>query len=105
VIIGRLIPAGTGYNAYEDASANTLDADYSSAAAGIYAYGDRSDVDLDQNDPLVLDDRTARAYGLEERAGFGAEKTVLPSPILDDDEEDEAILIDADDFLDDDSEE
>ncbi|HEY9892647.1 MAG TPA: DNA-directed RNA polymerase subunit beta' [Candidatus Sericytochromatia bacterium] len=105
VIIGRLIPAGTGYNAYEDASANTLDADYSSAAAGIYAYGDRTDVDLDQNDPLVLDDRTARAYGLEERAGFGAEKTVLPSPILDDDEEDEAILIDADDFLDDDSEE
>ena len=105
VIIGRLIPAGTGYNAYEDASANTLDADYSSAAAGIYAYGDRPDVDLDQNDPLVLDDRTARAYGLEERAGFGAEKTVLPSPILDDDEEDEALLIDADDFLDDDSEE
>ena len=105
VIIGRLIPAGTGYNAYEDASANTLDADYSSAAAGIYAYGDRSDVDLDQNDPLVLDDRTARAYGLEERAGFGTDKTVLPSPILDDDEEDEAILIDADDFLDDDSEE
>ena len=105
VIIGRLIPAGTGYNAYEDASANTLDADYSSAAAGIYAYGDRPDVDLDQNDPLVLDDRTARAYGLEERVGFGAEKTVLPSPILDDDEEDEALLIDADDFLDDDSEE
>ncbi len=104
VIIGRLIPAGTGYNAYEDASANTLDADYSSAGAGMYAYGDRIDADLSQDDPLVLDDRTARAYGLEERAGFGIDKSPV-SPILDEEEEEEAIFVDADDFLNDDSEE
>ena len=98
VIIGRLIPAGTGYNAFEDASANTLDADYSSA--GMYGYGDRVDTDLDQDDPLVLDDRTARAYGLEERVGFGITPSTSSSPILDD--EDEEIVIDAEDFLDED---
>lgn len=98
VIIGRLIPAGTGYNAFEDASANTLDADYSSA--GIYGYGDRMDTDLDQNDPLVLDDRTARAYGLEERVGFGVTPSTSPSPIIEDEEEE--IVIDAEDFLDED---
>jgi DNA-directed RNA polymerase subunit beta' len=105
VIIGRLIPAGTGYNAYEDASANTLDAEYSSA--GMYGYGDRIDTDLDQNDPLVLDDRTARAYGLEERVGFGTTATPSTpfSPIIEEEEEAEVALIDAEDFLADDSEE
>jgi DNA-directed RNA polymerase subunit beta' len=96
VIIGRLIPAGTGYNAYEDASANTLDADYSSS--GMYGYGDRLETDLDQNDPLVLDDRTARAYGLEERVGFGATPSTF-SPIIEEEEE-EVLSIEADDFLD-----
>src|SRR4028118_1189218 len=74
VIIGRLIPAGTGYNAYEDPTLNTLDADYSGAGAGMYGYGDRIDAELDQDDPLdvVLDDRTARAYSLDERPTFGS---------------------------------
>lgn len=98
VIIGRLIPAGTGYNAFEDASANTLDADYSSA--GMYGYGDRIDTDSDQNDPLVLDDRTARAYGLEERVGFGTAPSTPPSPIIEDEEEE--IVIDPEDLLDED---
>lgn len=100
VIIGRLIPAGTGYNAFEDASANTLDADYSSA--GMYGYGDRTDTDLHQNDPLVLDDRTARAYGLEERVGFGIPPSTPPSPIIEEEEE-EIAVIDAEDYLDEDN--
>jgi DNA-directed RNA polymerase subunit beta' len=100
VIIGRLIPAGTGYNAFEDASANTLDADYSSA--GMYGYGDRMDTDLHQNDPLVLDDRTARAYGLEERVGFGIPPSTPSSPIIEEEEE-EIAVIDAEDYLDEDN--
>ncbi len=56
VIIGRLIPAGTGFNAYEETG--TIE-DYST---------DMSSSVLDEvDDPLdmVLDDRTARAYQLE----------------------------------------
>jgi DNA-directed RNA polymerase subunit beta' len=101
VIIGRLIPAGTGYNAYEDSTANTLDADYSSGA-GMYGYGDRFDPELDQDDPLdiVLDDRTARTFGLEERSGFSTTPPTGFSPVLDDEDGDFE-----DDLLDDDSEE
>jgi DNA-directed RNA polymerase subunit beta' len=101
VIIGRLIPAGTGYNAYEDPTLSTVEPDYS-GGAGLYGYGDRIDTELDQDDPLdvVLDDRTARTYSLEERSTFGAGMSNF-SPVLDGDEEDG----DFDDFLNDDSEE
>ena len=101
VIIGRLIPAGTGYNAYEDLSANSVDSDYS-GGTGVYGYGERTDIDLDQDDPLdvVLDDRTARTYGLEERTGFGVGGSNF-SPVLDDEEEGS----DFEDFLADDGEE
>jgi len=53
VIIGRLIPAGTGYNAYEDAPAPEIEPGYESAI-----------LDDDLQD-VVLDDRTARSYDLE----------------------------------------
>ncbi|MEO0967951.1 MAG: DNA-directed RNA polymerase subunit beta'' [Cyanobacteria bacterium J06639_18] len=56
VIIGRLIPAGTGFNTYEEPSA--ID-DYST---------DLTSSVLDEvDDPMdmVLDDRTARAYNLD----------------------------------------
>jgi DNA-directed RNA polymerase subunit beta' len=102
VIIGRLIPAGTGYNAYEDPTLNSLDPDYSAGGAGVYGYGDRPDTELDQDDPLdvVLDDRTARTYSLEERASFGGAVSSF-SPVLDDDEDGDF----DDDFLDDSAEE
>jgi DNA-directed RNA polymerase subunit beta' len=97
VIIGRLIPAGTGYNAYEDPNLNGLDYESTSGSSGVYGYSDSSSGDsyalrtvnemgnsptgrdslnsgeLDQEDPMdvVLDDRTARSYSLEEQTGFG----------------------------------
>lgn len=55
VIIGRLIPAGTGFNTYEDSTLPDVDLSYESSV-----YDD--DVDLKD---VVLDDRTARTYELE----------------------------------------
>lgn len=97
MIIGRLIPAGTGYNAYEDPTLASVDADYAAGGAGMYGYGDRLDPEFEQDDPLdvVLDDRTARAYNLEERTSFGAAPSSI-DPVVDDEVED------FDDFLSDD---
>ena len=78
VIIGRLIPAGTGFNAYEDTSVTSEDPDL---AGGLF---DETDDPLD----VVLDDRTARAYSLDGSMGeatFGFEPG--PSAILDEDDE------------------
>lgn len=55
VIIGRLIPAGTGYNAYEESPPAELDPAYESAIL---------DDDMVLQD-VVLDDFTARSYDLE----------------------------------------
>nr|AGG22971.1 DNA-directed RNA polymerase subunit beta' [Nostoc sp. 'Peltigera membranacea cyanobiont'] len=92
VIIGRLIPAGTGYNTYEEPG-----------AIEDYATEISSSVLDEVDDPLdmVLDDRTARTYNLDSptlgESGFGsrrAERSIL-------DEEDELIadeVVDEDDF-------
>ncbi len=86
VIIGRLIPAGTGFNAYEEASSPDIDLSYE----GIGVFDD----DADLKD-VVLDDRTARSYNLdslEERGGYGfgnygvGSGDGFSSAILDDDE-------------------
>jgi DNA-directed RNA polymerase subunit beta' len=82
VIIGRLIPAGTGYNAYEETGA--ID-EY--AALESTSLLDEADDPLD----MVLDDRTARTYNLDSpsivESPFGnrrAERTII-------DDEDELI--------------
>ncbi|QKQ72272.1 DNA-directed RNA polymerase subunit beta'' [Nostoc sp. TCL240-02] len=92
VIIGRLIPAGTGYNTYEEPG-----------AIEDYATDISSSVLDEVDDPLdmVLDDRTARTYNLDSptlgESGFGsrrAERSIL-------DDEDELIadeVVDDDDF-------
>jgi DNA-directed RNA polymerase subunit beta' len=89
VIIGRLIPAGTGFNAYEEQGSPDVDLSYD----GIGVFDD----DADLKD-VVLDDRTARSYGLDsfdERPSYtfdnfgvvGAAAEVEPlSPILEDDD-------------------
>ncbi|MBF2016595.1 MAG: DNA-directed RNA polymerase subunit beta'' [Rivularia sp. T60_A2020_040] len=79
VIIGRLIPAGTGFNAYEEMG---IVDDYTSEmnSGGIL---DEVDDPLD----MVLDDRTARNYNLDSPSivpeGFGLRST--SRSILDDD--------------------
>lgn len=107
VIIGRLIPAGTGFNAYEEVGSPDLDPVYDPTIF---------DDDTDFSE-MVLDDRTARTYGLdsfEDRPSFsfesfGAteptdaiveESPVTPSPFLPiaDDDDDDLI----DDSIDDD---
>ena len=55
VIIGRLIPAGTGFNAYEEPTAPEIDPTFDAAFL---------DEELNLQD-VVLDDRTARTYDLE----------------------------------------
>jgi DNA-directed RNA polymerase subunit beta' len=87
VIIGRLIPAGTGFNAYEEVGSPDVDLSYDSMSM--------FDEDSDLRD-VVLDDRTARSYGLdslEDRPtygfdyGLGDPKADLTSSmILDDDD-------------------
>ncbi|MBW4693240.1 MAG: DNA-directed RNA polymerase subunit beta' [Lyngbya sp. HA4199-MV5] len=87
VIIGRLIPAGTGFNAYEEQTSPDIDLSYD----GIGVFDD----DADLKD-VVLDDRTARSYGLDsfderpsytfDNFGVGAADAEPFSPILEDDD-------------------
>lgn len=95
VIIGRLIPAGTGYNTFEEPSIERLDTDYSTNGP---VYGldlPDSGIELDQDDPMnvmMLDDRTAHKYGF--------------TPVLEEEEEEEeeVVVDDVDDVDDDDFE-
>ncbi|MBR8837414.1 MAG: DNA-directed RNA polymerase subunit beta'' [Stigonema ocellatum SAG 48.90 = DSM 106950] len=101
VIIGRLIPAGTGFNAYEEPG-----------AVEDYAVDMSSSVLDEVDDPLdmVLDDRTARTYNLDSptlgESGFGtrrAEKSILDEDDeLITDEVDDLVEVEEDDFDDDD---
>lgn len=99
VIIGRLIPAGTGYNAYEDPTSG-VDAEFSNGNGGAeYDFGDLNDSsEFDQDDSLeVLDDRTARAYSMDE------EDTSDFESLMDGDEEEDEDADDlAEDYLDED---
>ncbi len=65
VIIGRLIPAGTGFNAYEEPTSPEIDTSFDGTFLG----------DNMALSDMVLDDRTARAYdregGLDMIAGDG----------------------------------
>jgi DNA-directed RNA polymerase subunit beta' len=84
VIIGRLIPAGTGFNAYEDAGVQ--DAGFDGTVF------DDDIQDLQEN--VVLDDRTARrAYTIE--SGF----EIGRGSDLDADEDFEEVEVDEDDFV------
>jgi DNA-directed RNA polymerase subunit beta' len=98
VIIGRLIPAGTGFNTYEEVSTTSND-DFDTMSTSVF---DDSDDALD----VVLDDRTARAYNLDTMGdSFGFDRT---SAIIDEDDDlmiDDASAGNIDDDDDDDDEE
>ncbi|MDF5720384.1 MAG: DNA-directed RNA polymerase subunit beta'' [Rhizonema sp. PD37] len=87
VIIGRLIPAGTGFNAYEEPGAiDEYSADLTSSV-------------LDEvDDPLemVLDDRTARAYNLDSPSLTESGYDTRSDAVLD--EDDDLIADEIDDF-------
>lgn len=93
VIIGRLIPAGTGFNAYEEVG-SPADVDLTYDGVSVF------DEDADLKD-VVLDDRTARAYGLdiEDRPSYTFGSYGNPSSDGDDDLYPPAILPDDDDDL------
>lgn len=80
VIIGRLIPAGTGYNAYEEPGA--IEDYVALETSGVL---DEVDDSLD----MVLDDRTARTYNLDSpsivETGFGTRR--VEKSILDDEDD------------------
>jgi DNA-directed RNA polymerase subunit beta' len=98
VIIGRLIPAGTGFNAYEEVG--VLHEDTSLDPGTGFEEGD---------DPLdvVLDDRTARAYSLDGNLGttpppgFSYDR----SSFVNDEDDDLELISDEEDPLDDEEEE
>nr|WP_293125019.1 DNA-directed RNA polymerase subunit beta' [Microcoleus sp. bin38.metabat.b11b12b14.051] len=84
VIIGRLIPAGTGFNAYEDASVQ--DAGFDGAVF--------DDELQDLQEDVVLDDRTARRkYTIE--SAFEIDRT----PEIESEEDFEEVEVDDDDFV------
>jgi DNA-directed RNA polymerase subunit beta' len=105
VIIGRLIPAGTGYNTYDEPG-----------MIEDYATLDTTSVLDETDDPLdmVLDDRTARAYNLDAptltESGFGNRRSILDDDeliadevhdLVDEDEGDDYEEDDEDDYDDD----
>lgn len=67
VIIGRLIPAGTGFNAYEEPATPEFDPSFEGAIL---------DDDLALQD-MVLDDRTARTYDLEGNLGVLSDEDMV----------------------------
>jgi DNA-directed RNA polymerase subunit beta' len=100
VIIGRLIPAGTGFNAYEEPSSPEIDTSFDGTFLG-------NDLALQD---MVLDDRTARAYdregGLDLIAGesmIGGNDQKLDDD-MDDDLDDPFPLMGDDSLIDDESE-
>jgi DNA-directed RNA polymerase subunit beta' len=77
VIIGRLIPAGTGFNAYEELT-SPMSEDLSLDSGSVFDDGEDS---LD----VVLDDRTARAYNLD--GGLGDNFSFDRNSFVQDDED------------------
>ncbi|AFY79149.1 MAG: DNA-directed RNA polymerase subunit beta' [Hydrococcus sp. C42_A2020_068] len=84
VIIGRLIPAGTGFNAHEDAIVNPESAeDMGYGRPLVYGVDENSSSsrlftnNLEDDDNMILDDRIARAYA-------GGDSNDSFEPFLDD---------------------
>lgn len=95
VIIGRLIPAGTGFNIHEDPMGGRNDADSGMRNSAVYGYGEdfesyrlaeelnggsdntprRSYKNLSDDENVILDDKSARAYtGLDASERKAAEE-------------------------------
>ncbi len=77
VIIGRLIPAGTGFNAYEDLH-------FSPSASADFTAGYGAMEEEDELSNVILDDRTARSYG----GGMMEGSVLISAPIEEEDDDD-----------------
>ena len=81
VIIGRLIPAGTGFNAYEEpgmTATSSMDEYPVAPSQGVYPFGESPGAVADDSLDVVLDDRTARAFSPgDEPPDFDAEDAEL----------------------------
>ena len=121
VIIGRLIPAGTGFNTHEEPLGSRNDLENSSLKdnfrnSSLYGYGNdnyetfrlseegfaspephprRSYKDLSEDENVILDDQTARAYTRsvdsvfnDRPNSFDSSPDILPEEIIEIDEED-----------------
>nr|WP_277881757.1 DNA-directed RNA polymerase subunit beta'' [Dolichospermum sp. FACHB-1091] len=102
VIIGRLIPAGTGYNTFEEVG--VID-DYVTDM-GFGDMGDRVLDEVDDSLDMVLDDRTAKLYNLDApgmvEGGFGSSSNFFGGEerlILDDDDDDDLIVDEISDLI------
>ena len=82
VIIGRLIPAGTGFNAYEDSNFSSPMADNDYGSMGMYGVYDGQ---IGSDEDMILDDRTARSYDLDDPM-LGGLSIVKPSSPEEEDE-------------------
>jgi DNA-directed RNA polymerase subunit beta' len=103
VIIGRLIPAGTGYNTYEETG--TIDDYVTDIGTGILE-------EVDDPLDMVLDDRTAKLYNLDAPSiGEGSFGSKAGERLILDDDDDDLIadeisdLVEDDDFEEEDDEE
>lgn len=97
VIIGRLIPAGTGYNTYEETT--TIDDYGTDLGAGVL---DEVDDSLD----MVLDDRTAKLYSLDTPGlGDGSYGGRRDSKSVLDDDDDDLIADEVSDLVEEEEEE
>ncbi|MBD2567869.1 DNA-directed RNA polymerase subunit beta'' [Anabaena lutea] len=98
VIIGRLIPAGTGYNTYEETT--TIDDYGTDLGTGVL---DEVDDSLD----MVLDDRTAKLYSLDAPGlgdgSYGGKRD--SKSVLDDDDDDDLIADEVSDLVEEEEEE
>ncbi|MBE9144965.1 DNA-directed RNA polymerase subunit beta'' [Planktothrix mougeotii LEGE 06226] len=91
VIIGRLIPAGTGFNAYEEAGG----ADYGFDNGSLYL----DEEDEDELRDVVLDDQTARVYSSFERETPPAKPGKTSKAFYEDSEDDPLLSSILDDEL------
>lgn len=108
VIIGRLIPAGTGYNTFEEVNDDYV------MEMGFNGLGDGILDEVDDSLDMVLDDRTAKLYNLDSQGmgegGFGGnffgsgERLILDDDddLIADEINDLVVEDDGDDFDDDD---
>jgi DNA-directed RNA polymerase subunit beta' len=95
VIIGRLIPAGTGYNAYEE-SMGSFDSDLS--AGMMYGYEGNM---MGGDEEMILDDNSARRYDFEDPIANGGYSIFTPGRDTLDEDDNQLMGVSSDEDIED----